>query len=419
MAMRPDPQPGRVLYYCHDTYGLGHLRRALSIAHHLRAVRPDVAQLIVTGSPLATDLPLPAGADTIKLPCVVKTGDEAYASRSLAASFETVRALRGALLVEAVRHFRPDLVVVDHAPGGLKGEAVRALASVRRLLPDSRIVLGLRDIVDEPGRTRRAWAAGGIHQLLETAYDRILVYGQQSVFDPVRAYGLSSAVAAKTTYVGYLRRRAEPIPPELADVAADGAPPYVLATAGGGGDGYPVLDAFLRAAGAWPGGAPFRPVVVAGPFMDAAERAALHALAAAIDGARVLDFVPGLSGVVARAAAVVAMAGYNTTCEILSFRRPAVVVPRTTPRQEQLIRAAALQRRGLVRMITPDALTPERLAADLGRVLAAPAAAGGIDLGGLDRVAEALVGLMTPRRRVHLHPAPTPAGLRPVWSSEE
>jgi len=431
MTIHPPAHPDRVLHYCHDTYGLGHLRRALSIAHHLHGVRPGIAQLIVTGSPLATDLVLPPGTDTVKLPCVIKTGDEQYAARTLPTSFESVRALRSALLHESVRHFRPDLVVVDHAPGGVKGEAVRALTAVRRLLPDTRIVLGLRDVVDAPARTQAAWAASRIYDLLERVYDRILVYGQRDVFDPAEAYGLSSAVAAKMQYVGYLRRRAEPIPTELADLVADGAQPYVLATAGGGGDGFTVLDTFLRAAAAWPGGAPFRPVVVTGPFMADAERAALHGLAADVPGARIVDFVTGLSGVVARAAAVVSMAGYNTTCEILSFRRPAVLVPRTTPRQEQLIRAAALERRGVIRMVTPDALTPARLRDELASALAAGRPLGAVDLGGLDRVAAALVGLLDRPSATHPRPVHEPARipthlathrhdrLQPVWSAEE
>lgn len=428
-----DAHPGRILHYCHDTYGLGHLRRSLAIAHHLHSVRPSVAQLIVTGSPLATDLPLPPGTDTLKLPCVVKTGDERYASRSLPVAFETVRALRGALLHEAVRHFRPDLVVVDHAPGGMKGEAVRALDAVRRLLPDTRIVLGLRDVVDSPARTRAAWAAGGIYDLLERAYDDVLVYGQREVFDPVAAYGLSRAVASKLRFVGYLERRAEPVPSELADLVAAGAPPFVLATAGGGGDGAAVLDTFLRAAASWPGGAPFRPVVVTGPFMSDSDRAALRATAAGVPGARIVDFVPGLSGLVAGAAAVVSMAGYNTTCEILSFRRPAVLVPRTSPRQEQLIRAAALARRGEVTMIMPDELTAGGLRDAIDRALSGPRPAGRIDLGGLDRVAAALVealdrplGAGSRFRRssapstnpVH-EPAQGRDRLVPAWSTEE
>ena len=54
------------------------------------------------------------------------------------------------------------------------------------------------------------------------------------------------------------------------------------------------------------------------------------------------------------AAGVVAMGGYNTFCEILSFDKPALIVPRTRPRMEQFIRASRAEELGLVRMLEPE-----------------------------------------------------------------
>jgi predicted glycosyltransferase len=56
----------------------------------------------------------------------------------------------------------------------------------------------------------------------------------------------------------------------------------------------------------------------------------------------------------AQASGVVAMGGYNTFCEILSFDKPALIVPRTVPRMEQYIRAARAEELGLVRMLPED-----------------------------------------------------------------
>ena len=47
------------------------------------------------------------------------------------------------------------------------------------------------------------------------------------------------------------------------------------------------------------------------------------------------------------------MGGYNTFCEILSFDKPALIVPRSVPRQEQLIRAERAVKLGLVSMLDP------------------------------------------------------------------
>lgn len=49
------------------------------------------------------------------------------------------------------------------------------------------------------------------------------------------------------------------------------------------------------------------------------------------------------------------MGGYNTVCEILSFDRPSLIVPRTKPRLEQFLRASRMQEMGLVKMLVPEA----------------------------------------------------------------
>jgi predicted glycosyltransferase len=101
------------------------------------------------------------------------------------------------------------------------------------------------------------------------------------------------------------------------------------------------------------------------------EQHELERRAAGIPGLRLVTSLPDLADLVAAADAVVGMAGYNTVREILSYRRRALLVPRVDPRVEQLIRAEALERRGLVRVLHPDELTPERLGAELRRLLAA------------------------------------------------
>jgi predicted glycosyltransferase len=59
--------------------------------------------------------------------------------------------------------------------------------------------------------------------------------------------------------------------------------------------------------------------------------------------------------------AVVSMGGYNTVCEIANQRKPFLIVPRTVPREEQLIRAQVLCRKGFCDYLHPDELTPARL----------------------------------------------------------
>ena len=380
------------LLYCHDTFGLGHLRRTLVLAHHLRSRWPTVTQLLVTGSPLAHAFRLPSGADYLKLPAVVKVGRGRYSPSALPVPFATIRDLRRDLVTATVRRFHPDLFIVDNVPCGLKGEIVPALRHLKEASPETVLVLGLRDVIDDPGSVREEWSGQGVYEVLDDVYDLILVYGDSAIFDLVAEYDLSDRAAAKTRYVGYLGRRADTTRVEelRAELRASGRP-LVLATAGGGGDGHEILRTLLEARRRWPAAADFDCVVVAGPFAPAAERDALADMAANGARATLVPFTRDLTAYIALADVVVSMAGYNAICELVSLRRPAVIVPRVEPRVEQLIRARAVTGRGAGRMIHPAELTPRRLLDDVNALLEQqPESATALPLDGLTRASEEL-----------------------------
>jgi predicted glycosyltransferase len=372
------------LLYCHDTFGLGHLRRTLWLAAELSARWPDVAQLVATGSPFAHAFRLPKGADYLKLPSVVKTGRETYGARTLPLSIDEMVALRRELLETAVKWLRPRLVVVDNVPGGFGGELVPALRALRRD-GSARLVLGLRDIVDEPSRVRRAWTRDRSYSLLDDVYDRILVYGDRDVFDPVGEYGFSRVAAEKTRFVGYLPRESAPTAAARSLWPGAEAARRVLVTVGGGEDGDHIVRAALAARANDPHYTSW--LVVTGPFLGERERAHAEQLAAGLPATRVIEFVEDLPACVAAADVVVSMGGYNTICEILSARRPAVIVPRVEPRLEQLLRARALERLGIVSLIHPEELTPPLLGERVRSLLATSRVAKRSDF----RVSESLV----------------------------
>lgn len=381
------------MLYSPDSFGLGHLRRTVTLARHFRRRRPGGALLIVTGSPAPHVCRLPEGAEWIKLPSVVKVGKEKYESRVLPIGFEEIRDLRRDILLSSVRYFQPDALIVDHAPSGLKGELVPALRYLRKASPRTRLIAGIRDIVDEPWRVRRAWSVGGDYELLDQLYDRILVYGDESVYDVVAEYGFSNVAAAKTRYVGYLGPR--PASRSVEDVRGGlglETDRLVLVMAGGGGDGARIFRAVLAAHGHARGRAdplrqPFDCLLVGGPLMNEEQRRKLKLLVPSGAALRFEDSVDDLVDYVAAADVVISMGGYNSVCEILSFGRPAIVIPRVQPRKEQLMRARILSRRGLAELIHPDELTPRRLLETIDELLAHPVrASSSLRLDGLRRV---------------------------------
>ena len=368
-----------VMFYSHDTYGLGHLRRTLALARHLPAGRPARSQLIVTGSPLAHRFALPA---------------ERYEPRYLRVPFANIRDLRREILLSAARHVTPQMLIVDNVPRGLKGELVPAL----RFLKDHGciLVLGLRDVVDEADWVRTTWERDGSYELLDEVYDLILVYGRQDLYDITHEYGFSAGARAKTRFVGYLGR--EPPSRGLEEVRAElgvGDARLVLVMACGGGDGCRLLSTVVEAMRLRNGRRGFECLLLGGPLMPPEDRRRVLALAASEPSVRYIDFVDDVTSYVAAADVVVSMGGYNSVCELLSTGKAAIVVPRTAPRREQLIRADALSRRGLLRMIHPDRLTSERMLEEIDRVLAWPApAVAGLPLDGLDGAAVAIDELL-------------------------
>ncbi len=388
--LQPDVGP-RVLLYSHDTFGLGHLRRNLAIVTHLLQRSQPFSALLLTGSPVLAGWPLPAGLQVQALPPVVKTGAEEYVSRDNRSSFKAVKAQREAVILQAIIQYRPDVFLIDHAPAGMKGELLEALAYLRENMPATRIVLGLRDIIDSPETVRSLWREQGIYQLLETTYDHILVYGSRHLFDPVQEYDLPPSVAAKTRYCGYIARHDSQASAEDHLQAAPTAPerPIILVTAGGGGDGYPLLSAYLRALESLPQDVAHS-IIVAGPLMATEERSALERAAAQRPDVRIIFYTTELTELIRNAELVVTMAGYNTTAEILVAKKPAILVPRGAPRMEQRLRARLLSNLGLAWAIQPEEDLVARLAELVQAALAGALPPGcdwnAVDLGGVQRV---------------------------------
>ncbi len=156
----------------------------------------------------------------------------------------------------------------------------------------------------------------------------------------------------KTLYTGYLRREADPkARASTHDASIDG--PYFLVTAGGGGDGEALVDWVLRA---YELGEPMAlpALVVLGPFMPSDTQSAFLDRVNRLLNVEVITFDPGIESLIQQAVGVVAMGGYNTFCEILSFDKPALIVPRSVPRREQLIRAQRAEELGLVKCLEAD-----------------------------------------------------------------
>jgi predicted glycosyltransferase len=375
----------RIAFYSYDEHGLGHVRRSIAIAHALSAAEP-ASILLIAGAREAALFKLPDGTDTLALPAPDtdfngdRRGPEIGLDRA-----GTVR-VRARALRNALAAFDPDVLIVDRLTLGVHEELSESLGVLRAM--GTRLVLGLRDILAEPTRVRAEFERADAFAVLRRNYHAIWVYGDPRVYDPGVEYALPEDIRAMVRYTGYLDRR-DAERPSAEDPAArrrelrlpDGR--LALCVVGGGEDGHRLANAFARAD--LPTGA--TGVIVAGPFMPDRERDALHTLVAGRPDLRVLDFIPDAEALITLADDVVAMGGYNTACEILASRSRALVVPRSEPGDEQLIRAQRLSALGALDLLGPGDLSASALSAwlaDGGPPRHAPRTP--IDMGGLTRL---------------------------------
>ena len=373
----------RVVLYSHDTMGYGHMRRSLLIAQSLSRGGRDATVLLVCGSVQASSFFFSPGIDCITLPALRKSSDGTYDSRRLSLSLAEIVKLRSQTIRAAVATFRPHLLVTDNVPRGALGELDPVLEDLAT--EGVPCVLGLRDVLDEPNTVAREWARARNEQAICDYYRAIWVYGDPALYDIAAEYGFSAQIRQRLRYLGYLDQRQRLAPgsgsglPSLPGAVPDG--PFALCTVGGGQDGLELADAFARSKA--PAGV--SRVVLAGSEMDADSRHQLHEKARGDPSLTVLDFVREPAHLVRRAGCMVTMGGYNTVCEAISFRKRALVVPRITPRREQLIRAERFRERGLLDLLHPHALAPEAVSSWVERNFGRPAS-GHVDLGGLRRV---------------------------------
>jgi predicted glycosyltransferase len=372
----------RFLFYSNEMVGLGHLRRTLLMAECIAERNAEATSLILTGSLIEPFLPLPDHVDTVKLPGRARDHRGRHHAARLSIGLQHLQALRSSIAIASARAFDPDVVVVDKLPLGLGGELQPTL-DVLRTAGHARLVLGLRDIEDSPERVREAWG-DEMRETIERYYDAVLVYGPDGTPDAIECMDWGD-LGVDVTHVGYLGGA-------VCDRGPSDLPHgYLLATAGGGGDGFELLARFAEAVRLDPPACPI--VVVAGPLMAPYQVQALRALLRGLD-AHLFEFRPDMGRLMAGARAVVCMAGYNTVSEVMRSRKPALLVPRVRPSQEQLIRATELSRRGLQAMLHPDELTPRRLRAEIGALLRRERpVANGYSVSGAHNAAEMLLQL--------------------------
>ncbi|MBD9360816.1 glycosyltransferase family protein [Methylomonas fluvii] len=392
-------QSKRIIVYSHDTFGLGNIRRMLAISKSLVDADPNVSVLILSGSPMLHAFRIPDRIDYIKLPCLSRSVKGDYSVKFLDMEYAQLLTLRSNIILSAVLDFDPDLILVDKKPYGVSDELGAALNLMQRRGHRAKLVLLLRDILDSPESTIPVWKKNGYHDAIQSHYDKVLVVGSPEIYDMRKEYEFPDASHEKVDFCGYIaRERSDKRAGEIRQQIGCTQERLVLVTAGGGEDGYQLLHSYLEGLNRQDLGDNTMTLMICGPEMSESRRHQLEILARGCRNVVIQEFNTDMMACMESADLVVSMGGYNTTCELLTLRKRAILVPRIKPSQEQWIRAERLALQGLVRAIHPHNLTPKLLMdtvrEELGRTNVHHSRLYQIDMGGLPRISESISELL-------------------------
>lgn len=352
----------RVAIYSQDSLGLGHLRRTITIGRHFLEQVPSSKILLFADSPVAPFFQLPEGMDDVKLPSIRKVTAGQWEASRLHLPIMDMRPLRVALLHEGLLKYQPDLVLVDHMPGGAQGELLPALQALKQAHPNCCLVLGLRDILDAQEVIQRVWARDGAYEAITRYYDSILIYGKREIFDTEKTYFLP-APRQGIHYCGYVASQGPLQPPrkirESLGVPADKK--FVLVSAGGGADGHLVMRTYVQAIRYLGSRADFATVMATGVNAPPDLYRELEAAAQYLP-VRLVQYLDDSVSAIAAADLAVCMAGYNTLAEALRWKKKVLAIPRAGPSAEQRLRVGLFHRRGLIDVLYPEELSAEKMA---------------------------------------------------------
>jgi len=363
----------KVFFYVQHLLGIGHLRRAATLAQALERAGFEVT--LASGGKPVDGFPMqgyrllqlpPASSDASFQQLLDEHGkpvDDAWKRR------------RREALLSAYAQAAPHVLLIELFPFGrrqMRFELLPLLNQAIAARPRPLVVCSVRDLIQaKPERENE------ILECFEFFYDRLLVHGDPRLARFERSFGPAARIAGKLHYTGYVVQDA---PADGGDAGAD----EVLVSAGGGAVGQRLLETAI-AARSLSGLRDRTWRVLAG--ISAENFDALQARAGR--GVIVERFRNDFTLRLRNCVLSVSQGGYNTVLETLQARARAVVVPfGGVAESEQTLRANLLAKRGLLDVVEEAALTPAALAAAIDRAAARPRPApGAIDLDGARRSA--------------------------------
>jgi predicted glycosyltransferase len=344
----------RILFYTHNSVGLGHAFRTLAVITGMRRWLPATEFMVLSGTSVP-QIFFEEGIEVIRLPsvrlCVDSPGHEFQPRYLRGFSTGKVFDFRRRIIMDAYDFFSPDVFMVEHKMGGLMNEVVPVLLKRLQIQPPhKKVVLShlSRGIIGPIPRISVSTATAdepAAPSSVAHLYDSIYVLEDRTTVDVHKEYCEGEdGLEEKIHYLGRITSRALP---ELADPdkvlhchRLTGKRVILMNLCRHG----PVVELTIRLLAAFERAGladDHQIVVVLDPYLD---RETLREQRAAClsRGALVLPFVPQLVNLMNAADLVICRAGYNMVNEVLMTGVRALIIPEHHPSAEQERRAGLI-----------------------------------------------------------------------------
>ncbi len=383
------------MIYCQHLAGIGHLVRCREI---ILALIQNFEVCFVSGGQIVPEFQLPPEVAVVYLPGLWQKG-AVLVPLDETKSLEETKAQRKQQLLEIFDKFQPDCLITECFPFSkmsmkyeLKPLLEKAKASERPI----KIVCSLRDIImtqpmSAEAKERRE---AKVCRLVNKFYDAVLFHCDPDLFRLEDCFSSAKALNCEVIYTGYV---AQSPPQETAltreDISAlSNHSPIIVASAGGGRHGYPLLSAVIAASSSLAAKMPHQIYVFAGPFMPDEDFFKLQQAAADRPNVTLRRYTSRLLDYLERADLSVSLGGYNTTMNLLRTKVRSLLLPSLNPSQadEQRIRSEKLASLGILNLLAPEDLEPEKLVGAIATALSQAPTVHHIDLQGAGNTARYL-----------------------------
>ncbi len=400
----------KILFYCQHILGIGHLVRSMEI---VRGLSEDFQIYFVNGGQVIPAFEIPAGVEVINLPAL-KTDPE---FRSLQVvdddrPLEVVKEARKNQLLEVFERIQPDLLMIELFPFGrkqFKFELIPLLDRVQELGRKTKVVCSLRDIV--VGKKDQAAHEAKVCYSINRYFDLVLIHSDESFMPLEVSFSRERDLEAQVAYTGYVTQpiSTDAVSTPIDTIALERPEPMILCSIGGGRFGHELVQAVIQSAPLLAQQLPHHIHLFGGVFMPDAkyeqfEQQVQVLQANGVSNISLRRHTTCLLDYMQKADLSISMGGYNTTMNILSTGvRSLMLTFMGNDDQEQEIRARALERCGILDVLTLGDLGPDQFAAKVvDRISRSPAPVG-IDLDGVAqtrRILQQFIAAEAPLHRV-------------------